>query len=64
MNSYGEEISFELAGNLEITKEELESIDVENSVNINTLNEEETQLIYDNLMNVLDKLNLSTYFEI
>ena len=64
MNSYGEEISFELAGNLEITKEELESIDVENSVNINTLNEEETQLIYDNLMNVLDKLNLSNYFEI
>ena len=64
MNSYGEEISFELAGNLEITKEELESIDVENSVNINKLNEEETQLIYDNLMNVLDKLNLSTYFEI
>ena len=64
MNSYGEEISFELAGNLEITKEELESIDVENSVNINTLNEEETQLIYDNLINVLDKLNLSTYFEI
>lgn len=64
MNSYGEEISFELAGNLEITKEELKSIDVENSVNINTLNEEETQLIYDNLMNVLDKLNLSNYFEI
>ena len=64
MNSYGEEISFELAGNLEITKEELESIDVENSVNINTLNEEETQLIYDNLINVLDKLNLSNYFEI
>ena len=64
MNSYGEEISFELAGNLEITKEELESIDVENSVDINTLSEEESLVFYENLMDVLDKLNLSNYFEI
>ena len=64
MNSYGEEINFELTGNMEITKEELENIDIENSVDVNTLSEEEALVFYENFMNVLDKLNLSTYFEI
>lgn len=64
MNSYGEETSFELTGNMEISKEELENIDIESSVDINTLSDEEALVFYENLMNILDKLNLSTYFEI
>ena len=64
MNNYSEDLSFKIKGNLKVTKDKLESINPANSVNIETLTEEETNLLYENLMNVLEKLDLETYLEI
>ena len=63
MNSYGEEINLDMKGNLEITKEELESIDTANSVDANSLTEEETLIFYENVLNIFEKLNLSELVE-
>ena len=63
MNSYGEEINLDMKGNLEITKAELESIDTANSVDANSLTEEETLVFYENVLNILERLNLSELVE-
>ena len=63
MESYEEEISFELDGNFELEKSELESIDTTNSVDIETLTEEQALVFYENLLNVLERLGLSSYAE-
>ncbi len=61
---YNNEESFTISGDLIISKEELESIDPSDSVNVENLSDEEMNVLYENLMNVLEKLNLSNYLEL
>ena len=61
MNSYGTEMDIELQGTMNIEKGTLDTINPENSVDINSLSEEEQLTITENLYNILDRLGLSEY---
>lgn len=63
LTSYGVDSNFELKGNLGLKKGELTTIDPENSVSIDSLTEEQASIFYENLLNVLERLGLSSYFE-
>lgn len=59
IDEYGSTTNLELNGSLEIVKKELDNMDIENTVDINTLSEEDQAKITDNLMRIIEKLGLS-----
>ena len=64
MNSYEANMNIELDGTLKIEKKELTTLDPTNSVEIDSLSEEDQALINENLLKVLEKLNLNEYLAI
>ena len=59
VDSYGTENIIDLEGSIHLGKGTLNSLDVTNSVDINTLSEEEQAIIEQNIMNILKRLGIN-----
>ena len=59
VDSYGTKNIIDLEGSIHLGKGTLNSLDVTNSVDINTLSEEEQAIIEQNIMNILKRLGIN-----
>ena len=64
VNTIDAAIQISASGSLKVEKGKLPTLDVENSIDINSLSTEEQNKISENLLKVLEKLNLNDYFVI
>jgi len=59
VDSYGTENIIDLDGSIQMGKGSLNSLDVTNSVDVDTLTEEEQNVIMENVMSILERFGIS-----